>query len=55
MKPPLRYLPDSVYEWLLKVLPFKWMYYQREGMWLPKSGWTARQIAEAEKKSKWFN
>lgn len=46
-------LPDSIYEWMLKVLPKKimWVKTAFDGayIWVPRWGYTQRQIMEADK------
>lgn len=49
----------SVYHWMLSNLPFKLMYKHcwidsQHKMWLPRWGWSKRQIAEAEKRAKYL-
>ncbi len=47
----------SVYHWMISNLPFRIMYKHvwidtQHKMWLPRWGWSKRQIADAEKKAK---
>jgi hypothetical protein len=47
----------SVYHWLISNLPFRLMYKHvwidtQHKMWLPRWGWSKRQIADAEKRAK---
>lgn len=46
----------SVYHWMISNLPFRIMYkhvwIDTHKMWLPRWGWSKRQIADAEKKAK---
>ncbi len=47
----------SVYHWMISNLPFKLMYKHcwidsQHKMWLPRWGWSKRQIADAEKRAK---
>ena len=61
----MRKLIDKVYDWMLRKLPFKWMYRKVyiDGcsmMWIPRWGWSKRQLkkagikaSELMKKIKW--
>lgn len=47
----------SVYHWLISNLPYRIMYKHvsidsQHKMWLPRLGWSKRQIADAEKRVK---
>lgn len=47
---------DSQYNWMMKNLPFRLMYSNRwidsqHKMWLPRWGWSKKQIEEADKKA----
>lgn len=51
-----RIFSDSQYDWMMRNLPFRVMYVHRwidsqHKMWLPRWGWSKRQIADAEKKT----
>ena len=46
---------DKIYHWLMIKLPFKVMYKHvwidtQHQMWLPRWGWSKRQLSEAKKK-----
>ena len=47
---------DSQYDWMMRNLPFRVMYVHRwidsqHKMWLPRWGYSKRQIADAKKKA----
>lgn len=61
----MKKIKNSIYEWMLKHLPFKWMY-KKVGtgpchmMWIPRWGWSKSQLKSAKiradelmKKIKW--
>jgi hypothetical protein len=48
---------SSVYHWMISNLPFRLMYKHtwidsQNKMWLPRFGWSKKQIADAEKSAK---
>ena len=46
-------MKDKVYDWMIRNLPFRWMYINVQidsthKMWLPRWGWSKRQMVESE-------
>lgn len=51
-----RILSDSQYDWMLNHFPFRIMYTHKQidsqhKMWLPRWGWSSKQIDEAGKRA----